>query len=125
MRTGTLVASSISGLPDERRPAGVSSQRSMARATPDAEQELFQRNRARLEKGADGLQSTDRKVKAALLYRVAKLVAQKAQVCPELPDGAARTRPLPRPGFDNLLDVLIGRLARLFNVADVPSCRVL
>lgn len=85
----------------------------------DSEQELFERIRSRLEKDADVLRLIDRKVKSQLLHRVAKLAAEEAKRSPEsLTWEKARTRPLATPEFDDPRDVLIGRLARMLDVAD-------
>ena len=85
----------------------------------ETEQELLDRIRVRLEKDADVLRLTDRKVKAELLYRVAKLAAEEAQTPAARKHWAdARTRPLAHPDYDDPRDVLIGRLARVLDVAD-------
>jgi hypothetical protein len=87
--------------------------------TVETDQALFERIRMRLEQDADVLRLTNRKVKSELLYRVAKLAAEEA----EGPADPAtwergRTRPLATPKYDDPRDVLIGRLARLLDVAD-------
>lgn len=85
----------------------------------ETEQEMFERIRARLETDADVLRLTDRKIKSALLNRVAKLAAQEALMPPRpVTWERARTRPLAVPAYDDPRDVIIGRLARILGVAD-------
>lgn len=85
----------------------------------DGDQELFERIRSRLQQDADVLRWSDRKTRQQLLHRVAQLAAEEARGEPELPTWeTARTRPLARPELDDPRDVLIGRLARILDVAD-------
>lgn len=87
--------------------------------TVDVNQELFERIRARLEQDADVLRWTDRKTRQQLLHRVAQLAAKEAQAESQPATWeTARTRPLATPELDDPRDVLIGRLARVLDVAD-------
>lgn len=87
--------------------------------TVDADQELFERIRSRLEQDADVLRWTDRKTRQQLLHRVAQLAAEEASAEPQSATWeTARTRPLATPELDDPRDVLIGRLARILDVAD-------
>lgn len=88
-------------------------------ASVDTEQALLERIRARLEQDGDVLRLTDRKVKAELLHRVAKLAAEEAFGPCEPPTWErGRTRPLATTEFDDPRDVVIGRLARILGAAD-------
>ena len=85
----------------------------------DTDQALFERIRSRLEQDADVMRWTDRTTRHQVLHRVAQLAAQEAHAERQPATWeTARTRPLATPELDDPRDVLIGRLARVLDVAD-------